>query len=970
MRQVEEKVGVWQIEARERLLGAMFSPLPDAVPDLPGGLPAEGVFGIVSGRLLSPRPAGGGTYVVRLVSQDASDGFYVLAYIDLFGRAFSCNAPFEAPPARAPEIEIAHFPEEGGGESNGGYVYVRDSADASARAVAEYRVENHIYSLSNSWYDFADHARGLSYARVMARCFLAFFHRPSLGAPSVPTHGVNRLLSAVRADAPLAGLYDLVDGVHAAQADDLLHAPAIVNLFVENLERAGLMAIRARGVSDSALRMVKSTAYAHVRYLTKADDNADVSQSELWGIEAAMNRLQFIASALGDTASSATMDQCRAADELLFELAATQESTGDMPKGAPVGALGGDWDIRCRIACMIEQLRLPVRVAVEYRYDAPSGRATFFLTTPGQNLMPLGQNADADDQAASIISQAMGLGSGASAGQDPKEYRQVAASLGIADPWCQARSYAMSVGLLVASHTFSLHDVVERVRVVAVPLAEDPAAARPFLNRVMRQAQAAASETEQFTGALEATCASAAAVASVKSVVSAIDDGAAAIYDVEFTRDLWESLAHFSSFRSGNPDAAFLAAGARFDVPAPDLPRDAMLRPVFEAWRSPAGTRELSPDAALTLGARDVRDLDIEYDTVYRSMAEEIAEKLLDAGSASEAIKIVRTFSDEAVAAHDERAVTACARLMSSLAEGVFEPSDQNAVVGRFLGEDRCLVALGRVRAMDMGNPEQAKQAISLLSDAVSETRLFDGISDGAEVVYRYFDSYASRVLYNLSMAGRIDAIPRAAADAGKRVLPAPDSFFLCHMELVHLLERSFTCSEEALRYGRDMLGFAPASALSYRTLGRAYMLMGDMEHARSVLVDGLRVALQPADISLLYYQLAYVLWKAGDAKAGMACYLKSVSVSSAVAVQATAELQELMNETRMRVPNMENLDELLEGAGVPCAPDPTAIDALDEAAACAADAGLAHIARSALAVRVRYRPDDALMDVLASFGG
>ena len=947
MRQVEEKVGVWQIEARERLLGATFSPLPDAVPDLPGGLPAEGVFGIVSGRLLSPRPAGGGTYVVRLVSQDASDGFYVLAYIDLFGRAFSCNAPFEAPPARAPEIEIAHFPEEGGGESNGGYVYVRDSAGASARAVAEYRVENHIYSLSNSWYDFADHARGLSYARIMARCFLAFFHRPSLGAPSVPTHGVNRLLSAVRADAPLAGLYDLVDGVHAAQADDLLRAPAIVNLFVENLERAGLMAIRARGVSDSALRMVKSTAYAHVRYLTKADDDADVSQSELWGIEAAMNRLQFIASALGDTASSATMDQCRAADELLFELAATQESTGDMPKGAPVGALGGDWDIRCRIACMIEQLRLPVRVAVEYRYDAPSGRATFFLTAPGQNLMPLGQNADADADA-----------------------DDQAAFLGIADPWRHARSYAMSVGLLVASHTFSLHDVVERVRVVAVPLAEGPAAAQPFLNQAVGQAQAASPQAEQFAGALEATCASAASAVSVKSVAPAADDGAAAIYDVEFTRDLWESFAHFSSFRSGNPDAAYLAAGARFDVPAPDLPRDAMLRPVFEAWRSPAGARELSPDAALTLGARDVRDLDIEYDTVYRSMAEEIAEKLLDAGSASEAIKIVRTFSDEAVAAHDERAVTACARLMSSLAEGVFEPSDQNAVVGRFLGEDRCLVALGRVRAMDMGNPEQAKQAISLLSDAVSETRLFDGISDGAEVVYRYFDSYASRVLYNLSMAGRIDAIPRAAADAGKRVLPAPDSFFLCHMELVHLLERSFTCSEEALRYGRDMLGFAPASALSYRTLGRAYMLMGDMEHARSALVDGLKVALQPADISLLYYQLAYVLWKAGDAKAGMACYLKSVSVSSAVAVQATAELQELMNETRMRVPNMEDLDGLLEGAGVPCAPDPAAIDALDAAAACAADAGLAHIARSALAVRVRYRPDDALMDVLASFGG
>lgn len=953
MRQVEEKVGIWQIEARERLLGATFSPLIDAVPDLPGDLPVEGVFGIVSGRLLSPRPAGGGTYVVRLVSQDPADGFRVLAYIDLFGRAFACDAPFEAPPARKPEIEIAHFPEEGGGESNGGYVYVRDSSSSAARAVAEYRVENHVYSLSNSWYDFADHAQGLSYARVMAHCFLAFFHRPSLGAPCVPTHGVNGLLSAVRADAPLAGLYDLVDGVHAAQTDYMLHAPAIVSLFVENLERAGLMRVRARGVPDSALRMVKSTAYAHVRYLTKVDDGVDVRQSELWGIEAAMNRLQFIASALGGEASSASMDQCCEADKLLFELAATQEATGDMPHGAPKGALGGDWDIRCRIACMIEQLRLPVRVVVEYRYDAAKGYATFILTTPGQNLMPSSEVSDSDRQASSIVAQAAGLAQGSGAVQDVKMQRQAAAFLGVYDPWCEARSYAMSVGLLVASHTFSLYDGIERVRVIATQLAEDDlAACLPIDDAVKARPIASSGETGSAHDA--------------GAVSTALDDGAVALYDVEFTRELWEELAHFASFRSGNPDPAYLAAGARFDVDAPELPHDATLRPVFEAWRSPTGAHELPPDAAMALGAHDVRELDIEYDTVYRNMAEEIAEKLLAAESTSDAIRIVRAFSDEAVAAHDERAVTACTRLMSSLAEGVFEASNQNAVVGRFLGDDRCLVALGRVRAMEGQNVEQA---ISILSDAISEARLLDGIVDGAEVVYRYFDSYASRVLYNLSMAGRLDAMPRATADAGKRVLPAPDSFFVCHMELVRLLEHSFSCSEEALRYGRDMVDFAPASALSYRTLGRAYMLTGDMDHARSVLMEGLKVALQPADISLLYYQLAYVLWKAGDAKTGMACYLKSVSVSSAVAVQATAELQELMSETRMRVPDVGELDGLLEKAGVPCVPDPAVIDALDAAAACAADVGLAHVSRSALAVRVRYRPDDALMDVLGSFG-
>ena len=44
-------------------------------------------------------------------------------------------------------------------------------------------------------------------------------------------------------------------------------------------------------------------------------------------------------------------------------------------------------------------------------------------------------------------------------------------------------------------------------------------------------------------------------------------------------------------------------------------------------------------------------------------------------------------------------------------------------------------------------------------------------------------------------------------------------------------------------------------------------------------------------------------------------------------------------------------------------------LDALDAALAAACDAGLAHVTRSLLATRLRYRPDDVLMGVLRSFG-
>jgi hypothetical protein len=988
VRKVEGTEKVWQIEGWERLTGAAFTPLPDAVPVLPDGTKSSCVFGVLSGRALSPRPAGGGMYVVKLADAEKPDaerlelGFSFEAYIDLFGRVFSCDGPLEAPPARRPDVEIAHFPEQGGGESNGGYVYVRDNVDGPARAVAEYQMENRLYSLVGGWYDFGEHAQGLPYSQVLARAYLAFSHRPSLGAPLVPALGVDKLLDGVSSEKPLAGLYDLVDSVRAAELDPQLHAPALVDVLVDNLERAGLLSVRARRVPDGAVRMVKSTSYAHTRYLSRADETSFLLASELWGIEAAMNRFTFVADALGDDAASASEELCREADALLFELTATQKATGEAPVGVAAGGRGGDWDMRCRIACMIEQLRLPMRVGIEFRYDVAAGQAVFSLMAPGPNLMPAGsgeQAVGAADPADAVAFAADDVASADALATKPARPKTSADA---------ARTYAMSVALLLASNTFSLHDTVNGVRVIASPLVEEaqPEAA-PVLGDLQcdlpsESGEEVAPEVEELSDsdAAAGATASSDAVAAPDEPAAAIDQPAnesanshvnsspnqpISYFDVEFPRDLWESLAHFSAYRSGDPKPAFDAAGAQFDIPKVELPTDATMRPVFEAWRSPAAAT-LPPDAQLALGAHDVRDLDIEYDTVYRSMAENVADELAGVESATEAIRVVRTFSDQAVSDHDERGATACARLMKALAEGTLEASDQNAVVSRFLGDDRCLVALGRARSLAQSSPDQAVQ---VLADAISETRLIDGVVDGGEVAYRYFDSYANRIVYNLARAGRLDVCEDAAADAGKRVLPAPDSFLMCHLEIVPLLERSFKRSDDALRYGRDMVALAPTCAMSYRTLGRAYMLMGDMDHARQAIVAGLAVALTPVDVSLLYYQLGYVMWKSGRFDAAVACYLKSVAVSPAVAVQATAELQQMATETRIVVPARANLDDQLRAADIPVAPNDQIIDVLDVAAQAAADAGLAHVARSALAVRVRYRPDDALMDVLRSFG-
>lgn len=144
-------------------------------------------------------------------------------------------------------------------------------------------------------------------------------------------------------------------------------------------------------------------------------------------------------------------------------------------------------------------------------------------------------------------------------------------------------------------------------------------------------------------------------------------------------------------------------------------------------------------------------------------------------------------------------------------------------------------------------------------------------------------------------------------------------------------------------------------------------MLVGDMENAAGVLQDGLRIATQPNEIAVAYYQLAYVLWKAGRAQDGAACYLKSISISPVMAVQATAELQELVEETGATIVAREDIDEELEKADLVVSPTAEVLDVLGEGAARATDAGLFPVARNLLAIRLRYRPDDALVNVLRS---
>ena len=465
-----------------------------------------------------------------------------------------------------------------------------------------------------------------------------------------------------------------------------------------------------------------------------------------------------------------------------------------------------------------------------------------------------------------------------------------------------------------------------------------------------------------------------AAVRSVEVVAYAarFDDtaeDAAPLYRVSFSREAFcggDDPAYRTA--SDDPHPLFTACGALFgeDARSDRAIDDVVSAQVREARRDlpEVESGELTARAKKAFGVDSPRDLRIRADSQLRSVAERVAAGVARATSATEAIRCVQTEQRDA---DDPRVFEACTRLMTALIEDSVDSGDENALVTCFMGDDPYLMALGRARAVARTD---AHAAAGILRDAIAQAEASHRFDDNAEAVHRMFDSYASRILYNRERAGTAlwsRGLIGPHGDEGKRVELLPTSLAMCYLDSVRLLEESFDHVDEALELGKRCIQVAPTYSPAYRQTARAYMLVGDLANSAKMLMRCLDVATLPDEIAMAYYQLAYVEWKAGNSAAGVACYLKSMTVSPIYLAQCTIEMHQLMAETGQGPIAREQVDAVLAGAGIPVSPSDVMLDALDDAMHCAIDANMFGVGSSLLALRLRYRPDDALMNVLQS---
>ncbi len=847
-------------------------------------------------------PSRGDYYLVEFHGEKQAE---IVAYLDRYGRVFATDAEVFAPPAIAPDLMLvpdAQAEKQGDARDSrlaqcrtlfggSGTVYARNG-DGPLRKLARYVREKDRFRATESWYRFPASAENVPYPDFLAYLYAAFVYRPQLTGMPVPSSGLDSVMDLVRAGNVVRGLRAVRLLLAAAENDPALHAPDLARLFAVWLGEAGF----SETVAEEWLVGAFSDDYPGPLRLIRTKRYADtfyLSNIDE-NIVVPERSIWKIEAALNRFLLAQDHLGAFAVEADEGECARTDEMVRErFALQAPdvveeQERTSSEWGLRFKLSLAIESLRLPYRIKVIFQADLSEGIVAFSLMAPDADMMPPAR-LDAESGKWLICDEAE---------------RQAAAI-----------RYAAHAGIALAAFAFQISEHVQRVSVHARPFSEQGEVV--LLEKVR-------------------------------------DTAAAPFYAVAFDRHAFTADRAYRKAEDSDPTALFEGCGARFGDDARSVAPFDLLESLPSAKRRvrepELERRQLSLEAALSLGALSTDDLRIDYSAAVREEGRALAAQLHAGLSVQESTRIVMQRREQT---SNPLVYEACTRLMTGLTQGSVRAGDDEAIENSFAGTDSFAQAHEQATSLMMTNQ---KEAGNVLRAAIAEAERSGRYRDTPETVHRMFDNYAARVLYNL-----------CDFDKGRKVELAPPSLFLCYFDALNLLDGSFTDSEEAVSYGRRCIAIAPTFTPAYRRCARAYMLVGDLENAADLLKQALAIALIPEEISAAYYQLAYVLWRSKKPKAGIACYLKSIFTSTAYITQATMELHELVREEGVPIIQRDEVDGVLTAEGIPLAPSSALLDDMERALHAAVDEGLFPVARALLALISIHRPDDALNNVLHS---
>ncbi len=353
---------------------------------LPGHDPTRR-FAVVPDAISQPDVGAG--YLVEMLDRRH---VRILAWLREGGRAYACDRPLDREPDRTPEVRLVYFlddPERGRVELA--------LPGSQMRIVADIASHKSGYRFGDAVCDLGSYAgRTLDVDIMLAASFVAFALPKNADSPANSPSPDGKAAPGARD--PRETLAELTSHVFPDALDTLAWrveneeamgpASGFERYAAHILAEAGAARVRAiaAGCPVDVIRL-NSTNLFWARFSDKGLDPKD--RATLLSVEAALNRLVFVAERLGDGGASADESACAQTDAAALRSVAAQAkalvTTEPQPnplrrlRGAE-GTPGGAWDVRTRLASALEQLALPFRL--EYRYDCDVSRGVVLVTAP------------------------------------------------------------------------------------------------------------------------------------------------------------------------------------------------------------------------------------------------------------------------------------------------------------------------------------------------------------------------------------------------------------------------------------------------------------------------------------------------------------------------------------------------------------------------------------------------------------
>ena len=363
-----------------------------------------------------------------------------------------------------------------------------------------------------------------------------------------------------------------------------------------------------------------------------------------------------------------------------------------------------------------------------------------------------------------------------------------------------------------------------------------------------------------------------------------------------------------------------------------------------------------APDAvAVATKSRAVSDLGINEKFVRIEAWNEAAGWL---GASTR--RAVAAFEARRQKATDRTVAEACERVSRALVDGDIDVFDRQSMALLFVegGELATTVrdAALRINGKPGHTAEEVEDVLARLDAALEPASQTARYEDDTENVFRYFNSTAERVRYNLE-----------ADDNGRELQLVPDEYYAAHAQAAQLLV-ALGRHEEALAHAREDVRIAPYTTDAALTEVRCLEELSRVHEAVDVLELAIERASNVREMSICFYRLAFMEWKLGRGRTSVACYQRAMELHECVRDRAARELADVLAaEKRLGKLSREEARETIVAEGIPYGDVEGLRTMMRDAAVACADAGLLSAARPLAGVLLEAGNDDALLDVYTS---